>query len=97
MISRRIGYKVAVVVVFSVLSIFLFPTVQGPYSAIHGPVTALRAVRGAASLRLAILAAAVTVSSVFRVGSLEVLSSFELFGSEFRAVPPSESSTILRC
>jgi hypothetical protein len=96
MISGRIGYKVSVVAVFSVLAIFLFPTVHGPYSAIHGPVTALRAVHAAASLRLAILAAAVTVSSVFRVSSLEMLSSFELFGSEFRAVPPSES-TILRC
>lgn len=97
MISSRIGYKVAVVAVFSILSIFLFPTVQGPYSAIHGPVTALRAVRAAASLHLAILAAAVKVSPVFWVSSPEMLSSFELFGSEFRAVPLSESSTILRC
>lgn len=31
------------VAVFCVLSIFFFPSHQGPYSVIHGPVTALRA------------------------------------------------------
>lgn len=97
MISGRIGCELAVAAVFCVLSIFFFPAVQGPYSATHGPVTALRAMHAAASLRLATLAAAIRVFSVFRVDPLEALSSFEPFGAECRPVPPSESSTILRC
>jgi hypothetical protein len=97
MISDRIGYEPAIVVVFCILSLFLFPSVQGSYSATHGPVTALQAMRAAAHVRLAILTAALRVFSVFRVSSLEGLSSTELFGSEFLSAPPSESSTILRC
>jgi hypothetical protein len=97
MISDRVGYELTIVVIVCILSIFLFPSVQGSYSATHGPVTALQAVRAAARVRLAILTAALRVLSISRVSSLEGLSPTELFGSEFLSAPPSESSTILRC
>jgi len=53
----RIGCGFAVVALVCVLSIFFFPAMQGPYSVVHGPVTALLAVRAAARLRLAGLSA----------------------------------------
>ncbi|MFZ0735339.1 MAG: hypothetical protein WAM79_23685 [Candidatus Sulfotelmatobacter sp.] len=52
----RIGCGFAVVALLCVLSVFFFPAMQGPYSVVHGPVTALLAVRAAAHLRLTIQA-----------------------------------------
>jgi len=46
------------VAVFCVLTILLFPSVQGPYSVVNGPVTALQASRAAIHLRIAIMQAA---------------------------------------
>jgi hypothetical protein len=97
MISGRIGCELAVVAAVCVLSIFLFPCVQGPYSAVHGPVTALQAVRAAARLRLAILAAALTAFSVSQKASLRALSRIGLSGPEFRQLRFLDLSTILRC
>lgn len=45
MTPRLAEYELAIVVIFCILGIFLFPAVQGPYSAVHGPVTALQSVR----------------------------------------------------
>jgi hypothetical protein len=51
---RRIfGHELAVITIFCVLSIFLFPVSAGPYSAVHGPATGLVAVRAAMKLRRA--------------------------------------------
>jgi len=47
----RIGCELAMLAVFCVLTIFLFPAMQGPYSAVNGPVTALQAARTAIRLR----------------------------------------------
>jgi len=46
------------VALICVISVFLFPAGNGPFSATHGPATALRAKRAALFLTLAILAAA---------------------------------------
>src|ERR1035438_7960402 len=54
MISGHIGCELAVLTVLCVLMIFFFPVMQGPYSVVHGPVTALQAARAAAHLRTAI-------------------------------------------
>ena len=48
------GHELAIVVIVCVLGIFLFPAAAGPYSAVHGPVTALRAMRSSIRLRWAI-------------------------------------------
>jgi len=45
MATRVAEYELSVLAILCVLSIFLFPAVQGPYSAVHGPVTALQSVR----------------------------------------------------
>ncbi len=43
--------------VLCVLAIFFFPAMEGPYSVVHGPVTALLSVRAAAVLRSGIVRA----------------------------------------
>ena len=55
MISGRTEYALAVLAVFCVLVVFFFPALQGPYPAVHGPVTALLSLRAAARLRLGVM------------------------------------------
>jgi len=50
----QIEGALALIAVFCVLSIFFFPAISGPYSVVHGPVTALLAARAAAGLRMSI-------------------------------------------
>lgn len=50
----RIEGALALIAVICVLSIFFFPAMRGPYSVVHGPVTALLAARAAAGLRMSI-------------------------------------------
>ena len=52
----RIAGALAVLAVLCVLAIFFFPGVEGPYPAVHGPVTALLSIRAAARLRVLIRA-----------------------------------------
>jgi hypothetical protein len=42
---HRLGYEIAVLAALCILAIFLFPAVSGPYPIVHGPATALRAMR----------------------------------------------------
>jgi hypothetical protein len=55
MISGRTEWALAVLAAFCVLVVFFFPALQGPYPAVHGPVTALLSLRAAARLRLGIV------------------------------------------
>lgn len=50
----RIVSALALIAAVCVLAIFFFPAMQGPYPAVHGPVTALLAARAAAGLRMAL-------------------------------------------
>ena len=52
MISRRTEWALAVLAAFCVLVVSFFPALQGPYPAVHGPMTALLSLRAAARLRL---------------------------------------------
>lgn len=61
MTLRRMGCACAVLSVVCVLLIFLFPTFNGPYSAVHGPVTALLSLRAAARIRVGIVLAGLSV------------------------------------
>ena len=40
-LPRQLSYEFALVAILCTVALFLFPAVQGPYSAVHGPVTAL--------------------------------------------------------
>jgi len=58
MMARHFGCELAFLVILCIVGIFLFPAAAGPYAAVHGPVTALRAARSAAKLRWAMVMAA---------------------------------------
>lgn len=97
MIPGRNGCELAVVAVLCVLMIFLFPAMQGPYSVVHGPVTALLAGQAAARVRIAIMQAALRSLRNCLISPLAVLSWISLPEAGFQAVALPECNTILRC
>ncbi|PYX10285.1 MAG: hypothetical protein DMG88_03265 [Acidobacteria bacterium] len=54
---RTLGRGLAVLAIFGTVMLFLFPIASGPYSATHGPVTPLRAMRYSLLVRLSIVLA----------------------------------------
>jgi hypothetical protein len=100
MSTGRIVCALAVMAVLSVLAIFFFPCLQGPYSVVHGPVTALLSLRAATMVRNAIVRAG---QSVRQKGSH--LSAVLLPWSAARAVSATElpaglslvNGSVLRC
>jgi len=90
--GRRLS---SIVVLICALAIFLFPASTGPYSAVHGPVTALRALHAALavfwSLTLAILSG-VFPQSLCR---LEILHT--TFEPKASIIGPPLWIPILRC
>jgi len=97
MTPGRIGWELSTLAVLCVLTIFLFPATQGPYSVVHGPATALQAARAAARLHVAIVQAALKSTGNCLVSPLAALSWMSPSKAEFRSSSLSESSTILRC
>jgi hypothetical protein len=97
MISGRIGCELAVVAAFCVLTIFLFPGMQGPYSVVHGPVTALLAVRAAAKVRIGILQGALRSLANHLILAIVVFSRMSLIELISQTAALLESGTILRC
>src|ERR1700730_7102378 len=93
----RIGREIAVVAVFCVLIIFLFPSIQGPYSVVHGPVTALQAARSAARLRTAIVHSALISPESRLILPVVSLSWILTSESEFQPARFPQYKTILRC
>jgi hypothetical protein len=101
MTPGRIAYGFALVALLSVLGIFLFPAMQGPYSAVHGPVTALLSIRAATRLRMIIVRAGLIalrdslhrLTLMLRMLSWPALASTACDLNSF----PGEFCTILRC
>jgi hypothetical protein len=86
-------HHLAIVTMLCVVGIFLFPVAVGPYSAVHGPVTALLAVRTAMKLRLAIALAALCNSIV----SVSAFRSFPVLSLELISATPPQNLLNLRC
>ena len=76
----------AVVGILCVLTVFFCPVMQGPYSVVHGPVTALQGARAAAGSRMAMVRAALALSS-FSIGPLPTASALAL--PHFDVLPDS--------
>ncbi len=96
MISGRIGDAFAPLAVVCVLAIFLFPAMQGPYSVVHGPVSALLAVRAAAKVRTAMVQAALRSFGVL-ASRLVALCGMFVAEPDFYALTLTERCAILRC
>jgi hypothetical protein len=90
----RIGCDVAVLAVFCVLTIFLFPALQGPYSAVHGPVTSLQALRSARRFWSSIVQAALASHAP---SSLLIFSWMSLSTTDFPATAAPACNPVLRC
>ena len=97
MIAGRIGCELAVVAVLCVLTIFLFPAMQGPYSVVNGPGTALQAIRAAARMRKLIMQAAFRSLWNGLISPLAALSWMSPPEAGFHSAILSECNTILRC
>ena len=97
MIPGRIGCELAVLTILCVLMIFFFPLMQGPYSVVHGPATALQAARAAARLRIVIVQGALNSLGSFLIFRLVILSWVLLSQAEFHSLSLPEYNTILRC
>ncbi len=94
----RIAYILAVLAVFCVLAVFFFHAIQGPYSAVHGPVTALLSARAAAGLRTAIVFAGSAMAQLWVGLCLLPISwrkSVLLTAPRFSSCV--DSNSILRC
>jgi len=63
---NRVAWALALVSVVCVLVIFFFPSGEGPYSVVHGPVTVMHAARAAASVRMWVAKAGLTATHSFR-------------------------------
>lgn len=87
--------EMAVVAIFCILTIFLFPVMQGPYSAVNGPVTALQAARAALRLRLAIVYSA--LKSSLNLSFLIVLFWLNIPAAECEPNSPAVCGSVLRC
>ncbi len=99
--SGRTECALAVLAVFCVLVVFFFPALQGPYPAVHGPVTALLSLRAAARLRLGMMRDSLMAISARAARTRAIMPA--LLSSEFLVVhfEPEFSSaalgSILRC
>ncbi len=95
MMTRHFGCELALLVILCIVGIFLFPATGGPYAAVHGPVTALRALRSAAKLRWSMVVAALgfaRMAALFLLGFAFLTAEFEVLVSG----PPGRRA-LLRC
>lgn len=97
MTSGRSGTELAVLAVVCVLTIFLFPAGQGPYSAVHGPASALQAARAAARLRVTIVQSALKSLRNFPFPILLALFCLATAVAECRSIRLAECDSVLRC
>lgn len=100
MIVRRLGWELAilaVLVVLCVAAVFFFPAMDGPYSAVNGPVTALQSAQAATRLRVAIVQAAFSLTHNAQIASLAWISFVVIMRIEPLVRASVQGSTILRC
>jgi hypothetical protein len=96
MISRQLSYELALVAMVCTTAVFLFPSVSGPYSAVHGPVTDLLSLTAEPLMLAAFLLAALRVSGLGRVGSSCGIQILDDPGCWFRS-SGSRPVNLLRC
>jgi hypothetical protein len=92
---RLLAYELAVVTILCVLGIFFFPATAGPYSAVHGPVSGLLAIRAAMKLRWAMALVAAMASQLGLNMCFALLRPDQSSDTIFFS--PPEYSAILRC
>jgi hypothetical protein len=97
MMVSQIGWELALLTVLCVVAVFFFPAMQGPYSAVHGPVTALQSAQAAARIRLSIVQALLNTFGNYRI---PLPPGVNCAGGLFEELPwpnLAECDTVLRC
>ena len=95
MIPRHFAFELAILAILCVISIFLFPATAGPYSAVHGPVSALLSLRARIRLGWALALAALSLILIH----LPLTMDWMGFKAPSQFVPfrSPQSDSILRC
>ena len=94
MCSRRLLLRWVILAGFCILAVFFFPASNGPFTAIHGPATALRAWQSGINTLAAITQAAAIVLSI-RLQSRQRFRAFE--SSLDPAILQLDALSVLRC
>ncbi len=94
--SRQFDCEFAILVVLAVIAVFLFPVAGGSYSAMHGPVTALRSATGQLKIWLLLALARFSLFGRFRFASLIGFFALGIHGLSSRPSIP-DNSPVLRC
>jgi len=92
---NRLRRELSVVVLLCTLGVFLFPVGSGPYSAVHGPVTALRAQRDSFATFCSMALAALSYAYLLSALLAGFMSSPQLV--MLPAFAPTCAVTVLRC
>jgi len=95
-LPRQLSYEFALVAILCTVALFLFPAVQGPYSAVHGPVTALLSLKAKVFLCLALLFAAMHLLA-HRMAVRHLALRIPLDSCFLPTSFDSEHAAVLRC
>jgi hypothetical protein len=91
--------ELSLVVLMCTLGVLLFPSPTGPYTAVHGPVTALRALRNSLATLWSIAMAALRRSPWLHalLGGLMGSHRLAILQGFFLPLPRPGAVTVLRC
>jgi hypothetical protein len=96
LVTRNFDFKFAALAILCIVFAFFFPAVRGSYSAVHGPVTALRSVRERVTVWLVLALAA-----LHRWGHRLLTGCLSVLGwtchAVFLAHDPPNAICLLRC
>ncbi len=93
---RSFAADTALMVILCVVAMFLHPIAHGPYSAVHGPTTALRA--GYRARALFAIIALTGAALAARLGAVGRLFTGTVFAAMTMALPGSSPGAVpLRC
>lgn len=95
--SHSLEHEVSLVILICVLSLFFFPATEGPYPAVHGPVTALQAMRFSVRLRSVIAAAISCALSTHNAGAAGYFFSIAVCPADLGGCDGGPTNLILRC
>lgn len=93
----RIALGIGIFAILSVLLVSFCPAVQGPYSAVRGPITTFQAARAAVRLQIAILTILLSLTGMCVGWSLLALSRRPHYYAERHLTSLTNSIIVLRC
>ena len=95
--SSKFSYQFALLVILCTITLLFFPVIQGgPYSAVHGPATALLSLKAKTLLCLALLLAAMHLLARY-LAVCHVAPGILVDRTSLPASRDSEHTAVLRC